>query len=166
MKFEEWLNEVPKEIKNDAVWSLKVYRIALFAADLSWFDIKPILDKKLFSLSDQLYRSIGSVSANIAEGYSRRSHKEQARFYEIALGSTREGKDWYFKSRHILGNKVAFYRIKILTKVAKLLLTMINERRNSHSVRENDTEYTNETLQSLLENIPMASNETRITNHG
>ncbi|HEX6982808.1 MAG TPA: four helix bundle protein [Balneolaceae bacterium] len=155
MKFEEWLKEVPKDIKDDAVWSLKVYRIALFATDLCWFDIKPILDKKLFSLSDQLYRSVGSVSANITEGYSRRSHKEQARFYEIALGSAREGKDWYFKSRHVLGNKVAFHRIKILTKVAKLLLTMINERRNSYIVRENHIEYFSDSHQSLLKNVPM-----------
>lgn len=158
MTFEEWLDEVPNDIKQDAVWSLKVYRIALFTSDLSWFDIEPILNKKLFSLSDQLYRSVGSISANITEGYSRNSHKEQARFYEIALGSTREAKDWYFKSRHILSNKVAFHRIKILTSISKLLLTMINERRNSHSVRENSLEYSIYSFEKLISKIPMTIN--------
>jgi len=141
MDFENWVREIPDEFKKDAVWSLKVYRIALFMADLSWIDIEPILDQKLFSLSDQLYRSVGSISANITEGYSRHSHKEQARFYEIALGSAREAKDWYFKSRHILGSKISLHRIKILTTIVKLLLTMINERRTSHRANEKDVKY-------------------------
>jgi len=76
--------KIPDEIKKDAVWTLKVYRIVLLTFDLAWRDTKPILNRKLFSLSDWLYRSTGSISANITEGYSRHSHKEQARFYEIA----------------------------------------------------------------------------------
>ncbi len=132
MKFNNWIEEVPVDIKEDAVWSLQVYQISLFLADLSWIDIQLIIDRKLFSLSDQLYRSTGSISANITEGYSRTSHKEQARFYEIALGSTREAKDWYFKSRHVLGNHTSSHRIRILTKIIKLLLVMINERRRTH----------------------------------
>lgn len=155
MKYKEWLNEVPKDIKEDAVWSLKAYRISLFSSELSWLDIKPILEKKLFSLSDQLYRSVGSISANITEGYSRSSAKEQARFYEIALGSTREAKDWYFKSRHILGDEVSRHRIKILTSVAKLLLTMIKERRNSHTAREPETKYEADSVNTFLEDIPI-----------
>lgn len=141
MDFENWVREIPDEIKKDAVWTLKVYRIALFMSDLAWRDTKPILDQKLFSLSDQLYRSTGSISANITEGYSRHSHKEQARFYEIALGSAREAKDWYFKSRHTLGRKISLHRIKVLTTISKLLLTMINERRASHRANEKDVKY-------------------------
>jgi hypothetical protein len=34
MKYQEWLNEVPDDILNDAVWNLKVYRAALFLSDL------------------------------------------------------------------------------------------------------------------------------------
>lgn len=157
MNFDKWIEEVPTDIKEDAVWSLKVYRIALFMADLNWIDIKPIIEGKLFSLSDQLYSSVGSISANITEGYSRNSKKEQARFYEIALGSTREAKDWYFKSRHILGNEVSYHRIKILTKIAKLLLTMINERRKSHKVQDISVDYSTN-IEFLLSDIPMISN--------
>lgn len=157
LEFENWIKEVPADIKEDAVWSLKVYRISLFIADLGWIDIKSIIHQKLFSLSDQLYRSTGSISANITEGYSRRSHKEQARFYEIALGSTREAKDWYFKSRHILGTTVSNHRIKVLTHIAKLLLTMINERRESHKVQDISVGYATN-INFLLSDIPISSN--------
>jgi four helix bundle protein len=168
MTYKKWIQEVPKDIKEDAVWSLKAYNIALFMADLSWIDIKPIINQKLFSLSDQLYRATGSISANITEGYSRKSLKEQARFYEIALGSAREAKDWYFKSRHILGKEIANHRIKILTKIIKLLLTMINERRKNHSVQETNIDYQNNDFNTLLTNIPTAentNNQLRITHH-
>lgn len=154
MKFNNWTEEIPADIKEDAVWTLKVYRISLFMSDLSWVDIQPIIDRKLFSLSDQLYRSTGSISANITEGYSRRSHKEQARFYEIALGSAREAKDWYFKSRHVLGKNISHHRIRILTKIIKLLLVMINERRRTHKAQDNKVDYEIDDLNTLLNKIP------------
>jgi four helix bundle protein len=53
----------------------------------------------MLGLSDQLYEAVGSVSANLAEGYSRGTGKDRARFYEYALGSARESRDWYFKAR-------------------------------------------------------------------
>ncbi len=148
MKYQVWLNEIPEDILNDAVWNLKVYRAALFLSDLCWHDTQAIIDMKFFSLADQIYRSTGSISANITEGYSRNSNKEKARFYEIALGSARESKDWYFKSRHILGKETAFYRIKLLTSIIKLLLSMINEKRGAAKVSESKVDY----LISELEN--------------
>ena len=68
-------------------------------------------------ITNFLYRSVGSVSANIAEGYSRGTGKDRARFYEYALGSARESRDWYFKARHILGNEVVTHRLSLLTEV-------------------------------------------------
>jgi four helix bundle protein len=154
MNFENW-HKIPNEIKKDAVWSLKVYRIALFIPDLSWIDIKPILDQNLFSLSDQRYRSTGSIGANITEGYSRHSHKEHARFRETALQSAREAKDWNFKSRHILADETAFHRNKILTATAKLLLTMINERRTSHKTNEENVKYSLSPIKSVFSVVPI-----------
>ncbi len=141
MEYENWVRNLPPEITEDTVWNLKVYRAALYLSELCWADSQLIADKRHFSLSDQLFKSTGSISANITEGYSRNSNKEKARFYEIALGSARESKDWNFKSRYILGENLSLDRMRLLTSIIKLLLTMINEKRNSYRVSESNTEY-------------------------
>ena len=53
-------------------------------------------DRRTIGLADQLYRSLGSIGANLAEGYSRGTGKDRAHFYEYALGSARESRDWYY----------------------------------------------------------------------
>lgn len=93
MKYEEWLEEVPDAICDDALWRMQVYRLALFSADLARRDTCKLVEHpQMRSLSDQLYRAVGSISANISEGYSRASRRDQARFYEYALGSAREAR--------------------------------------------------------------------------
>ena len=129
MTFSEWESSIPIEIKEDIVWKMEAYRLSLFLSDACWEDTKVILAEKRFSLADQLYRSVGSISANIIEGYSRRSKKEKARFYEISLGSAREAKDWYFKSRHLLTQEKSYSRIKMITSIIKLLQSMISDQR-------------------------------------
>ena len=39
MTFDEWLLTVPPEFTQDPLWRMKVYQLALFAADLAWFDV-------------------------------------------------------------------------------------------------------------------------------
>ena len=46
--------------------------------------------KEKFSLSSQIIRSVVSIPSNIAEGASRKSEKDFARFLEISLGSVFE----------------------------------------------------------------------------
>lgn len=130
MNYNDWMRTVPTEITGDPLWHVEAYRLALFASDLAWPDVSRLVqDRRTVSLSDQLYRSVGAVSSDIAEGYSRKSHKDQARFYEYGLGSAREGRNWYYEGRHVLGEKVTSHRLKLLTQVVRLLLTMIpNER--------------------------------------
>jgi hypothetical protein len=36
MNYEEWLSSVPAEITGDALWNMRVYRLALFIGDLAW----------------------------------------------------------------------------------------------------------------------------------
>jgi four helix bundle protein len=161
MNYETWVGEVSEEIKGDSLWKAEAYRLGLFAADVGWRDVTKLFqDGRTRSLADQLYRALGSVSANVAEGYSRGSGRDRARFYEYALGSARESRDWYFKARHVLGETVVQHRLNLLTQVIRLLLTMIPQQRG-RSLRESVAVYqTNppddhqDTLEMLLHNIP------------
>lgn len=143
MRFADWLETVPETIRQDSLWMMKVYRYALFAADMAWPDVgKLYQDRRMRSLSDQLYRSVGSVSANIAEGYSRSSSKDRARFYEYALGSAREARDWYYKARHILGPEITEQRLELYKAIIQLLLTMVpQQRRSGQTLRESSPDY-------------------------
>lgn len=46
--------------------------------------------EELFGLVSQLRRAVVSITANIAEGFSRSTIKDKAYFYSIALGSLTE----------------------------------------------------------------------------
>lgn len=130
MTFDDWVQQVPVEITSDSLWKMEAYRLALFVSDLSWHDTtKLAADRRTLGLSDQLYRSVGSIGANLAEGYSRGTGRDRARFYEYTLGSARESRDWYYKGRHVLGEKVAQHRISLVTQIIRLLLTMIPRQR-------------------------------------
>ncbi len=130
MNYQAWEQEIPETIKADPLWKMSVYRFALFLGDLSWHDVTKLQqDRRMWSLSDQLYRASGSISANIAEGYSRGTGKDRARFYEYSLGSARECRDWYHKARHLLGEDVLQHRFDLLENIIRLLLTMIPKQR-------------------------------------
>jgi len=141
MDFQEWEQSVPQTITGDALWTVQVYRLALFAADLGWNDVTKLMrDRRTLSLSDQLYKALGSISANIAEGYSRGSSKDRAHFYEYSLGSARESRDWYYKGRHVLGEEVTTHRLHLLTQIIRLLLTMIPQQRG-RVLKEGEPKY-------------------------
>ncbi len=161
MNFTEWADTLPDDIKNDSLWKMEAYRIALFVNDIGWHDITRLSkDRRTFSLSDQLYRSLGSVCANLEEGYSRGSNRDRARFYEYALGSARESRGWYYRARFVLGEEVTQHRIGLITEVIRLLLTMVPQQR-SMKVRETTSAYSATPsppepadLQRLLQHIP------------
>jgi four helix bundle protein len=141
LNYEEWLATVPDSITNDLLWKMKVYRLALFAADVGWHDVTKLArDRRTLELSNQLYRALGSISANIAEGYSRGSGKDRSRFYEYALGSARESRDWYYKARHVLGQPVVDHRLDLLSQIIRLLLVMIPDQRG-RTLREDSSQY-------------------------
>ncbi len=126
MNYDEWIKTVPGAISTDPLWKLKVYRLALFAADIGWHDVTKLMqDERTLGLSDQLYRALGSIGANISEGCSRGSGKDRARFYEYSLGSARESRNWYFNGRYVITEKIAIHRMNLLSEIARLLLTML-----------------------------------------
>lgn len=141
MDYASWEQTVPETLAGDPLWRMKVYRFALFITDIGWQDMTQLVqDKRTHSLSDQLYRALGSIGVNIAEGYSRSSQKDRTRFYEYALGSAREARDWYYKARHVLAADVVENRMSIATEIIRLLLTtLVGERGNM--IKEEAADY-------------------------
>jgi four helix bundle protein len=166
MNYDEWERSVPQEITGDSLWKMEAYRLGLFAGDVGWHDVTKLMrDKRTLDLSGQLYRALGSISANLAEGYSRGTGKDRARFYEYALGSARESRDWYYEGRHVLGETTTKHRLSLLTQVIRLLLTMIPQQRG-RILREQGISYQSdtdkpaptvnrETLDTMLQAIPL-----------
>jgi len=158
--YQEWLTTVPSEITADALWHMEVYRIALFIGEIAWSDVcKLSQDRRMLELSDQLYRSTGSISANISEGYSKASKKDQARYYEYSLGSAREARDWYYKSRHVLGNEVAIHRMRLLVSVIRTLLKLVPQfraKKIEKGIADEIAPYEAYSLETLLDNVPFS----------
>jgi len=141
MKYAEWLETVPSEITNDPIWKLEVYRLGLFAGDIAWQDVQFLAKKSLMlSIADQLHRSIDSISVNLTEGYSRSKGLDRARFIEASLGSARESRDWYYKSRHVLPAEVLKHRMGLTTRIVSMLAPMIPHQRKN-AIREEQAEY-------------------------
>ena len=141
MNYPDWQKTIPDDITQDPLWKLEVYRLGLFIADISWQDALA-LSKNLLTrdLADQLYRAVCSISANIAEGYSRSTGKDRARFLEYSLGSAREARDWYYKSRHTLKEEVVKHRINLLTQIIKMLSVLTPHQRQK-GIREEQAGY-------------------------
>ena len=141
MNYQEWLKTVPNEITTDPIWKLEVYRFGLFAGDIGWYDALALSKNHLTQkTADQLYRALGSISANLTEGYSRSKGLDRARFFEYSLGSARESRDWYYKSRRVLSEEIIAHRFGLTTKIVGMLTPKIRHQRNS-SIREEQAEY-------------------------
>ena len=163
MNYQEWEPTVPETIKADSLWKMNAYRLALFLSDLGWHDVTRLMqDRRTLGLADQLYRALGSMGANLAEGYSRGTGRDRAHFYEYALGSARESRDWYYKARYVLGETVAQHRMDLIAQVIRLLLTMIPQQRQ-RALREESAAYhvepdetlDSESLARLLQAVPL-----------
>ena len=141
MKYSDWAEGMMAEIKNDPIWKLEMYRLALFADDIGWHDVLALSKEKLmWGVADQLHRSLGSISSNLTEGYSRSKGPDRARFFEISLGSARESRDWYYKSRHVLPAEVIQHRMELITHIIGMLVIMIPHQRKN-AIREEQAEY-------------------------
>jgi four helix bundle protein len=141
MTYEEWTKTVPVPLTGDPLWKVEAYRLALFAVDVAWPDVTKLMqDKRTLGLASQLYEAVGSVAANLSEGYSRGSGKDRVRFYEYSLGSGRESRTWYYGARHVLGETVITHRLSLHTQIIRLLLTMIPDQRAVY-LREDPSEY-------------------------
>ena len=61
-----------------------------------------------------------SIPSNIAEGYARKSKKENAQFVNISFGSATE-----LETQIVIAKKLNFAGIKLFTKADNLLLEIL-----------------------------------------
>jgi four helix bundle protein len=134
--YDECEQSVASCVREDSLWKMTAYRLGLFLSDLAWSDVTKLTqDRRTLSIADQLFRAVGNISSNLSEGYSRRTGKDRARFYEYTIGSTRESRDWYYKGRHVVGLPVAEHRMELCTEIIRLTITMAaRERRTNRKI--------------------------------
>lgn len=86
-----------------------------------------------FGLVSQIRRAANSVSANIAEGFGRRTNADKLQFYTMAYGSLLEVKNFLYLSERLgyLGNEDINKIFDVLTESQKLLNALMK------SIREN-----------------------------
>jgi four helix bundle protein len=151
--YPEWMDTVPDYLKNDPIWKLDAYKFALFVDDLGEYDILHLKNAHVYDIADQLKRSLDSISVNLTEGYSRSKGLDRARFLEYSLGSARESREWYYKSRQVLKPKVIEHRTELLTRIIAMLTSMIRNQREN-SIREEQTEYSTDQKINSATEIP------------
>ncbi len=77
---------------------MKVWQEAQDLAVLVYTLTYKLPDDEKFGLMSQMRRASSSVSANIAEGFGRKSFRDSNNFYRIALGSLLETKNFIYLS--------------------------------------------------------------------
>jgi four helix bundle protein len=140
--FATWAEqEVPEVMREDPLWRFSAYRYALFLGDALQDDIYKLRDDiRTRSVVDQLLDAVLSISANIAEGYSRTTGPDRAKFFEYAHSSARESREWLFKSRKVIGRELATAHIILTTRIMKILVTTIPHVRAERMTRARETE--------------------------
>ena len=132
MSYEAWERGVPEHLRADPLWTLRVYRLALYAGELGRRDSARLARVPMCGhLADQLRRATDSISSNIAEGYGRESMKDRARYYEYAVGSARESRDWYYKARASLGPDATESRLSLHTSIVRIMTTLATRHRQA-----------------------------------
>ncbi len=129
--FEAWQKTVHPSIRSDSLWNFKVYSKTLFAYDLAWDDCEYLLkDVRGRKVAEQLIRSVGSISANIEEGYGRGYGRDYAYRLRIALGEARESRGWYWKGRKLIPPEFLTHRLNLLNEIVSMLPPVITKQSN------------------------------------
>jgi four helix bundle protein len=121
--FRAWEACAPASLRDDPVWRFHAYRVALYLLDLATSDACGLHARRCsIHQVDQLLRSVGSVSANVSEGFGRSRPADRSRFFGIALGSLRESASWYRAVRTNLPDGVADVRLDQLSELRRILI--------------------------------------------
>ena len=112
-----------RDFRNYEVWKLAIsITIKIYALT------EKLPDSEKFGMTSQIQRASVSISSNIAEGCSRTSEKDFARFIEIAIGSSFE-----VESLLELMYKLDFIRDKKLDEMLAALHLLQRKLNSLHS---------------------------------
>jgi four helix bundle protein len=118
-------------LEHDPLTRMRSYQLACELRTVAWDDAEKLSDHPITTeVAPQLYRAVGSIAANLAEGYSRSSGKDRARIFEYALGSARETIEWYQSARPVVGDEIVREREDVLVEIRRLLVATIPRERN------------------------------------
>jgi four helix bundle protein len=110
---------------------MRAYRLACELVSESWQDAEKLTHHRTTEkVSGQLYAAVGSIAANLGEGYAHSSGEDRARIFEYALGSTRESIAWFRSAEPVLGADVVAKRVEKLDEIRRLLLAIIPRERS------------------------------------
>jgi four helix bundle protein len=136
MTYDEWEREAAIRLGKDRVWRMRAYRLGCYAAEMAWPDAEALLVHPLTrDVAPQLMSALGSIRANLAEGYSRSAGRDRARIFEYALGSARESREWYLQAVPVLGAEHVAARCAVLDEIIRMLLAIIPRERDRKIVR-------------------------------
>jgi len=136
---QQWEKLQPEAITKDPLWRLNCYREAMFLLDLVREDVREFgPPQSQTAAKEQLLTSVGSIAANVAEGYGRPTPADRLRFLTCALGSTRESIAWYQTVRPSAHHAGVDDRIERLARIRRMLLGLLSRFRG-RSGRRFDT---------------------------
>jgi four helix bundle protein len=126
----EWEARQPEGITGDPIWRLNCYREALFLVDRVRDDVRQLggpAENK--DVKEQLLTAVGSIAANIGEGYGRLTAADRTRFFSYALGSIREAVAWYQALRPPEEHPGIEDRIVRLSRIRRMVLGLLGRLR-------------------------------------
>jgi four helix bundle protein len=119
-----WMSTLRRSELEDPVWKVRAYAIARYALVITGADVRGLAGTQK-AIADQLNRAVGSISANLGEGYGRPTLADRSRFYSYALGSIREAISWYASIEGSLGAEAVGDRIDILSRIRRLTFGLL-----------------------------------------
>ncbi|MFH1546098.1 MAG: four helix bundle protein [Patescibacteria group bacterium] len=104
---------------------LKVWEAAEEVFGMVCEDVKKFPNNRVvWIIADQVVRSSGSIGANIAEGFSRKTKNDIIRFFIIARGSASETEVWLIRAEK--QKFISFERLKNCLEKLLNIQKMIN----------------------------------------
>jgi len=117
----------------DSLHQFTAYQKACELFDLAVADLSPLARNTLcMRLVSQQMASADSISANIEEGYGRKSRKDYSHFLIISRGSATETRGRYeYRLRHWLPDDIIKARVALCEEIIAILSASIRTLRTT-----------------------------------